>query len=151
VIVEYSLLIHAPVSDVYQISQDYDVRYEWDPFPEKIEILNGMSSVKPGAEVRVFAKSGLIMDVQFVQMNPPSVAAVQMTKGPIFIRNFAGSWVFRADGSASTLAKFRYSIKLKFWTFPFFSERFAAFYFKKIVIARMQGLKNYSEARHRGY
>ena len=38
---EFHTEIHASLEKVYEISQDYAQRYEWDPFPEKIEFLNG--------------------------------------------------------------------------------------------------------------
>lgn len=34
-IIERSLIIAAPVEWVYDVSQDYSVRYEWDLFMEK--------------------------------------------------------------------------------------------------------------------
>ncbi len=144
-IVQHKLTIDAPQAVVYSASQDYAVRYEWDPFPEKIELLDGATELAVGVRTRVIAKSGLRMDVEFVQLAPPVRAAIVMTKGPVFIKSFAGSWVFKPIDASSTQATFRYAIKTKAWVLPRVSEYLAALYFRKAVVARLRGLKQYCE------
>jgi uncharacterized protein YndB with AHSA1/START domain len=144
-IIEYELTINAPPAVVYQASQDYSVRYQWDPFPEKIELLEGATEVGIGVKTRVISKSGLSMVVEFVQVAPPTTAAIVMTKGPAFMRSFAGSWVFKPTDNNATRARFRYSVKTKIWAIPPISEFIAAFYFKKAVVARLNGLKQFCE------
>nr|UOP05030.1 hypothetical protein LVJ77_01590 [Conchiformibius kuhniae] len=80
--------INAPIARVYEISQDYSVRYEWDPFPDYLRNLdggNGMPFV--GREVEGRAKSGVFMRVRFVRVKAPEVAAITMVKGRYFWRN----------------------------------------------------------------
>ncbi len=144
-IIEYELTINAPHEDVYQSSQDYSVRYQWDPFPERMELLDGATEVGIGVRTLVVAKSGLTMEVEFVQVAPPTTAAIIMIKGPIFIQSFGGSWVFRPIDGNTTKAKFRYSIKTKKWALPPISEFIAILYFKKVVAARLSGLKKFCE------
>lgn len=144
-IVEYELIINAPPTAVYKASQDYSIRYQWDPFPEKIELLDGATEVKIGVRTLVIAKSGLKMVVEFIQVSPPKTAAIIMTKGPLFIHSFGGSWAFKPFGINSTKAKFRYSIKIKTWAFPAISEFIASKYFKKTIRSRLNGLKQFCE------
>ena len=144
-LVEYELIINAPQAAVYAASQDYSVRYQWDPFPEKIELLGGATEVGIGVKTLVVAKSGLTMEVEFVQVAPPTTAAIVMTKGPALIKSFGGSWVFKPITANSTKAKFRYSIKTKKWAIPIISEYVASLYFKRAVKARLAGLKKYCE------
>lgn len=144
-IIERSLDVTAAASNVYRISQDYAVRYCWDPFPEKIELVGG-DSMSVGTVVRIVAKSGWRMEVKFVQLSAPSVAAVVMTKGPVFLGQFAGSWQFRARGENLTTVKFRYLIKLKKWALPWLFEKLVAIYFDRIVQQRIAGLKRYCES-----
>nr|WP_152029949.1 SRPBCC family protein [Pseudomonas sp. LPH1] len=146
-IIECELTIKSPPAEVYKASQDYSVRYQWDPFPEKIELLGGAIEAGIGVKTLVIAKSGLRMEVQFVQVDPPTTTAIIMTKGPAFIKSFGGSWVFKPLSQNSTKAKFRYSIKTKAWAIPPISEYIASLYFKKVVMARLIGLKTYCE-RH---
>jgi hypothetical protein len=144
-IVEHELIIHAAPSVVYEASQDYSVRYQWDPFPDSIQLLDEATTIAKGVRVRIVAKSGLTMDVEFVHVSPPETAAIIMTTRPIFLESFGGSWVFRPNGPRSTKARFRYAIKMKNWTFPPVSEVLAAWYFRRVVIARLSGLKRYCE------
>jgi len=145
--VEYEVTINASPEFVYRVSQDYSVRYDWDPFPERIELLEGATSIEKGTKAFVLAKSGLKMEVVFVQVDPPTTAAIKMTKGPFFLQSFAGSWVFKPLGVSSTKARFVYSIKAKRWAIPFVLERLASLYFRSAVKGRLDGLKSYCE-RH---
>ena len=144
-IVAYEVVIHAPAELVYEVSQDYAVRYEWDPFPERIELLDGAKCIGKGTKVLVLAKNGLKMEVIFVQVKPPATAAIKMTKGPFFLESFSGSWVFKAMGDGSTRARFVYSVKSKAWAFPLFLDGIIAWYFKGVVIRRLDSLKAYCE------
>ena len=145
--IEFELAINASPEFVYSVSQDYSVRYKWDPFPEKIELLNGATSIEKGTKAFVVAKSGLKMEVEFVQVAPPTTAAIKMTKGPFFIKTFAGSWIFKAASNGSTDAKFIYSIKTKNWALPFVSDVIANWYFSSVIKRRLNGLKSYCERR----
>lgn len=143
--VEYEIIINANPHFVYDVSQDYSVRYQWDPFPERIELIGGATVIEKGTKAFVQAKSGLKMEVVFVQVDPPTTAAVKMTRGPFFLQSFAGSWIFRAGGTGSTKAKFVYSIKVRKWAIPFVLERAAAWYFNRAIKSRLDGLKAYCE------
>lgn len=138
--------INCEIEKVYRISQDYSVRYRWDPFPERIELLGGKDEIAAGVKALVIAKSGLKMEVEFVNVTPPMSAAIVMTKGPAILSKFAGSWIFKAEGKTTTLARFRYLIKVKWWALPWMSERIAAIYFRREVIKRLTGLKRYCES-----
>ena len=145
--IECETTINASPDLVYRVSQDYSVRYQWDPFPERIELLNGAESIEKGTKAFVVAKTGLKMEVVFVQVAPPTTATIKMTKGPFFISSFAGSWIFKAGNNGSTDARFVYSVKIKKWAFPFVSNAIASWYFSGVVKRRLSGLKAYCEGR----
>lgn len=144
--VEHAVDIEASPETVYQISQDYSVRYSWDPFPEKIELLHGATVIAKGVRAFVVAKTGLRMEVVFIQVSPPTTAAIKMIKGPFFLKAFAGSWVFRLNGSGGTAAKFIYAIKSKWWALPWVTDYVASWYFSNAVKKRLNGLKAYCES-----
>jgi hypothetical protein len=144
---EYEVNIAASPELVYAVSQDYAVRYEWDPFPEKIELLNGAHLIEKGTRVFVRAKSGLKMEVEFVQIDPPRIAAIKMVRGPMVLKSFAGSWIFKPDGNGATKAKFIYSVKTKSWALPILADRVACWYFTRAIKRRLDGLKAYCEQR----
>ncbi|OZG72190.1 hypothetical protein BTA51_17745 [Hahella sp. CCB-MM4] len=143
--IEYELTINAKPDLIYQVSQDYSVRYQWDPFPEKIELLDGATLIEKGTKAFVQAKNGLKMEVVFVQVDPPTTAAIKMTKGPFFLQSFAGSWIFKPVGADSTEARFIYSIKAKKWALPFVVDKLAGWYFWRVIKSRLSGLKSYCE------
>ena len=143
--IEFQVTIKAPIEMVYQVSQDYSLRYEWDSFPENISLLNGAKSIEKGTRVSVTAKNGLNMEVEFVQVMPPTTSAIKMTKGPIVLQGFSGSWVFKSISAKETNAKFIYSIKTKWWSIPLISEFIASWYFFKVIKSRLNGLKAYCE------
>lgn len=147
--VEFQANIQAPIEFVYQVSQDYAVRYDWDPFPDNIALLNGAQRIEKGVCVAVTAKSGLYMEVEFVQVMPPTTAAITMKKGPAVLQGFSGSWVFKSTSPTETHTKFIYSIKTKWWSIPLLSEAIASRYFSKVIQSRLNGLKTYCEAKNK--
>ncbi len=148
--VERHVTISAPVDAVYRISQDYAVRYDWDPFPENISVVSGdPEALSVGTQVMVKSKLGMDMLVEFVQVMPPTRAAVKMIKGPWFLEKFAGSWIFQVSHSGSqTEARFRYTIIARPRALRFLVEPLAALYFSRVVAKRLAGLKAYCETRH---
>ncbi|QKE62510.1 SRPBCC family protein [Aquipseudomonas campi] len=144
-LIEQRLEIAAERARVYEVSQDYAVRYQWDPFPERIAFVGALQTVQRGARVEVVARSGLRMEVEFVQVDAPQRAAIRMLKGPLLLKQFAGSWVFSELGPQRTQAVFRYNLKVQPWALPWLLEPLAVWYFRRAVVARMRGLKNYCE------
>lgn len=146
--VEDQLTIKAPVEFVYRISQDYAVRYDWDPFPENISVVSGdPDALAVGTRVQIRSRLGMDMLVEFVQVMPPSRAAVKMISGPWFLAKFAGSWIFQPGQSdAQTEARFRYTIVARPKALRLLVEPLAALYFSRVVSRRLAGLKAYCEA-----
>lgn len=141
----YEVEINSTLEKVYEISQDYSQRYDWDPFPETIELINDAATIEIGTRVKIVAKSGLKMEVEYVQVSPPEITAIKMPKGPFILETFAGSWIFKALPNGNTKAIFKYTIRTKNWTFPFILNSLVNWYFGKHVKARLEGLKQYCE------
>lgn len=146
-IVEHSIDIDAPADFVSQVSQDYGVRYEWDPFPESIAVVCGsMNPPSIGTQVRVRSRLGMEMLVEFVQLDHPHRAAIKMVKGHAAIERFAGSWIFESAGPHATVARFRYAISTRPAWLGWLGDRLAAAYFSRTTRKRLRGLKRYCEA-----
>jgi hypothetical protein len=146
-LIEKTTEIEAPIELVYEISQDYSVRYEWDPFPEKISIIAGPAELAIGTQVLVRSKLGMEMVVEFVQLVPPTRAAIKMIRGPYFISKFAGSWIFEPLSETTTLARFRYSLSMRPRWLAWPLQWAATAYFSGTARKRLAGLKRYCEAR----
>lgn len=150
-LIERQVHIAAPIDAVYRASQDYAVRYEWDPFPESITVVAGEPGGPfVGTQVRVESKLGMRMLVEFVQVKPPTHAAIRMIEGPRILARFAGSWIFQQVSPDLTVARFRYLIATKPGFLRFLVEPAAALYFSRVVKKRLAGLKAYCE-RHSGH
>ena len=145
-LIEHSLEIDAPAATVWRVSQDYAVRYDWDPFPERIEVVGDAAQpLQRGTQVLVHSKLGMQMRVEFVQVNAPERAAIAMVEGPWFLSKFAGSWIFQAATPQRTLARFRYTVVAAPWWLRWLIEPLAAIYFTQVVKKRLAGLKRYCE------
>lgn len=149
-LIESNTPIAAPIEMVYCISQDYAVRYDWDPFPERIAVVSGEPAVLAvGTQVEIQSKLGMKMRVAFVQVMPPTRTAVKMIQGPWFLAKFAGSWIFEATSPYTTAARFRYTIVAQPAWLRWLIEPLARFYFSRVVSKRLMGLKNYCERQHK--
>lgn len=147
-VIERRLCIAAPIAKVFATSQDYAVRMAWDPFPDELRVLHGdPHTTTIGTEVRVRAKSGLEMDVRFVQWDPPHRAAVVMTRGPWMVEDFAGSWIFQARDDQSTDVRFRYQIRTRPAWLRWAVQPLALAYFKRVAMQRLAGLRRYCEGQ----
>ncbi len=80
------------------------------------------------------------METEYVSFEPPSVAAVRMTRGPFFIKTFAASWRFSDEGNA-THVSFKYFLDLHR---PFgFLMPFVLRLFHRETQQRIDGLKRF--------
>ena len=101
-------IIFAPQADLFAIAQDYGVRLEWDSFSREMVFLDGARQAAPGVRAWGRSRNGLAMEVEYITVNPPTVAAMRMIRGPRFFSQFSGSWKFKALGPDETLATFNY-------------------------------------------
>ncbi len=151
-IIERCTTITAPIERVYRVSQDYAVRYAWDPFPERIAFVDGTGGEPVrGAQVDIRSRAGLTMRVEFVQVQPPTRAAVKMVRGPWMLASFAGSWIFEPASTdttqvaEATRVRFRYGLTARPSFLRGLIEPLAVLYFSRVVERRLAGLKAYCE------
>ena len=152
-IVTASRIINAPQRELFDISQDYYIRREWDPFVRNIEFLDGAREAAPGVKVRVKARNRLTMVAEYISVKPPERVAIKMVEGPWFFEHFAGTWAFEAvvgpgDGTPeATEVCFRYSFALDTRLGRKTGERIISWMFHRDIRARLAGLARYAEAR----
>jgi uncharacterized protein YndB with AHSA1/START domain len=147
-LIERHTTIAAPIQLVYRVTQDYSIRYRWDPFPEDIAIVSGPADgLSVGTRVRVRSKLGMAMQVEFVQVLPPFRTAIRMVQGPWFLQKFAGTWILQEVDAGATNVRFRYLVLTRPATLRFFVEPIVRLYFTAVVERRLAGLKAYCETR----
>src|SRR5437660_1346478 len=109
---EQSILIRAGATELVALTQDYARRLTWDPFLKTAELLHGAPAAAVGVRAWCVARSGFGMETEYVSYRPPVVTAVKMTRGPWFLRAFAGSWRFD-EAAGQTRVVFKYHIQAR--------------------------------------
>ena len=144
-VVERSVEIRAPRGALFDLAQDYYVRTEWDPFLREMRFLDGATEAAPGVRVRVRAKNGLSMEVEYVTVARPERVAVRITRGPFFFESFAGSWLFQDAGGGATRVVFRYSFRTRWPLLRPLLDPAISMVFGRDVAARVRALKHAAE------
>ncbi len=140
-VVEESLLIRAPQQPLFDLAQDYRLRLQWDPFLRDMRFLNDAREAAIGVRVWVKAWTGLTMVVEYVALNRPEVVAMKMVQGPVFLRQFAGSWRFRPHPGGSTEVIFRYVFETRWRPLRWLLDPIVGWVFGRDIRERLRGLK----------
>lgn len=109
-----SIVIQETPERVFDFTQDYDKRLEWDTFLKKADLIEGATEADKGVKALCVAKNGIGMVTEYVSFNRPKVTAVKMTKGPFMFKTFLGSWTFKELQPKQTEVIFLYSFSLRF-------------------------------------
>lgn len=117
--------INAAPELIFDYTQDYSNRLNWDTFLKRAELIAGATKADKGVKAYCVAKNGLGMETEYVSFNRPKVTAVKMTKGPFLFKTFLGSWTFKELTQNVTEVTFLYSFELRFsfTLFTFFVKR----------------------------
>src|SRR3954471_19757368 len=105
-----SIEVAAEPDVLFDLTQDYSHRLDWDPFLKEARLLDGAESPGVGVRAWCIAHNGLGMETRYVSFNPPGACAVEMTRGPWFSRSFSGSWRFDRLGPNRTMVPFAYNL-----------------------------------------
>ena len=138
-------MLPAPAHVLFDLTQDYARRAEWDPFPESYEFHEGVTHPQIGVHVTVRARNGFSMRVEYVTFDRPHAAAIKMVAGPWFIHRFAGTWHFTSEANKFTRVTFKYNVvagpTIVGWLLQPFIERS----FSRHTKERLRALKSYVE------
>ncbi|HSZ24620.1 MAG TPA: SRPBCC family protein [Cytophagaceae bacterium] len=109
-----SIEINAKAETVFDFTQDYNTRLDWDTFLKRAELMDEATKAAKGVKAYCVAKNGIGMITEYVTFNRPKVTAIKMTKGPYLFKSFLGSWTFKEINQKSTEVLFLYSFTLRF-------------------------------------
>jgi len=101
------MLINAPLEAVFDLAQDYNLRLKWDPALKEAQFLDGATEVALGARVRLRARAGITMTVEYFGVRRPFVVAAKMVRGPRVFRQFVSNWHFRSVDAETTEVTFK--------------------------------------------
>lgn len=99
---------------VFDYTQDYDQRLNWDTFLKKAVLIDGATKADLGVKAYCVAKNGMGMETEYVSFNRPKATAIKMTRGPFFFKSFLGSWTFKELQPNLTEVIFLYSFQIRF-------------------------------------
>lgn len=106
--------IKGNTTDVFDFTQNYDLRLSWDTFLTKAYLIDGADEAGIGVKAFCKAYNGMAMVTEYLSYNRPHVTAIQMTKGPFMFKSFIGSWKFKQLPDDYTEVLFVYSFSLRF-------------------------------------
>jgi hypothetical protein len=105
-----SVEIAAEHQNLFDLTQDYSRRLDWDPFLKEARLVGEAEQAGLGVRAWCVARNGLGTETEYVSYNPPGACAVAMTRGPWLLRSFSGSWRFDRIGPARTRVTFTYHL-----------------------------------------
>jgi hypothetical protein len=144
--------IDATCAQVFDTVHNYQIRLNWDTLLSSAAIIDG--STGAGLGVRTLcvgrgAVSGFGMETVYISFDRPKVAAVRMTRGPWFVKDFAAS--IRHEAGAGNGGIDRSFIVYKFrimarprWLRPVLDPILHAV-FRRETMKRLKSLKRYME------
>src|SRR5690606_14336318 len=109
-----AIIIEIDSESVFDYTQDYNKRLEWDTFLKRAELMDGATKADRGVKAYCVAKNGFGMVTEYVSFNRPKTTAITMTKGPYMFNTFLGSWNFKKLSNQKTEVIFLYSFTLRF-------------------------------------
>jgi ribosome-associated toxin RatA of RatAB toxin-antitoxin module len=109
-----SILIGDSPETVFDFTQDYSKRLQWDTFLIQADLLDGAPHADKGVQAYCVSKNRLGMTTEYITFQRPRGTAIKMTQGPYLFKEFLGSWRFRQVADNSTEVTFLYSFTLRF-------------------------------------
>ena len=128
--------IAADPRTLFDLSQDYDHRLDWDPFLSEARLVDAEAPAI-GVHAWCVSRSGIGMETRYVSFRPPEACAVEMTRGPWFLRAFAGSWRFTPLAPGRTAVDFTYHVAGRpGWITPILAIAFRRDSWRRLIALR---------------
>lgn len=140
-----SVIVSKPAQALFDLSQDYTRRLEWDTYLSEACLLGNASQAAVGVESHCRSRSGRVMVSKYISYSPPTHAAVEMVRGPRFLRQFGGTWRFRQVGATTTEVKFIYNLKVRPTALRWLLEPIAALLYRQSMQRRANAFKAWAE------
>lgn len=108
-IVERSVTVNGPIDDVFDLSQSYELRLDWDPFVRSQRPLGGAAHAAKGVLTETVSRHRLRMVTEYITFRRPTLVGMKMVSGPPLFRTFSGSWRFAERDDGRVTVAFRYN------------------------------------------
>lgn len=142
-----STVIAKPASLLFELSQDYERRLEWDTYLSEARLLGSARQAAVGVDSHCKSRAGVVMVSRYISYAPPTRAAVEMVSGPAIFRRFGGTWRFRPTSPEATEVQFLYNFKVKAWALGWLLEPAMAWLYRRNMDRRIAAFKAWAENR----
>lgn len=131
---------------VFDLTQNYAKRLEWDPYLSEAYLMKNATAPAVGVDAYCKNRNGSVMVSRYISFNRPSVAAVNMIKGPKILKRFSGAWnVHKIDEQHSELI-FTYHFDLRWGIVGSLFTPWVRWHFQREMNKRLVAIKAYLEA-----
>lgn len=108
-----TVIIPANINYVFDLTQDYDKRKEWDTPMGEIRLLTPLPIGK-GSQLKYIANNGFGMVVEYQNYQRPKIASIRMISDSKIFAHFGGGWRFEPIDDTTTKITLAYSFDAKF-------------------------------------
>lgn len=140
-VVEHTTEVRGAVEDVFDLSQSYTLRLDWDPFVRAQRILGGATQADKGVLTETISRHRLRMVTTYLTFRRPTLVGMKMVEGPPLFRTFSGSWRFEALGPDRTAVAFRYRFDCRPKVLAPVLERIGRWYLGRDIERRLAAFK----------
>ncbi len=147
--IKHQIEIKQNQADVFDLTQDYSKRLEWDTYLSEAYLLGGAKTADVGVDSLCKNKSGSIMISRYISFNRPNVAAVTLVKGPFILSRFSGAWNIKRIDDMKYLLIFTYHFELKGGFFGKILLPIVTYLFSKDMKKRLISIKSYIENKNK--
>ncbi|MFC4159003.1 type II toxin-antitoxin system RatA family toxin [Chitinimonas lacunae] len=143
--VTVSTFVRRNAHELFELSQDYQRRLEWDNYLVAAHLLGGHHRADVGVDSYCKSRLGQVMVSRYVSFKPPQVAAVSMVEGPWVLKEFSGSWRFTQSASQGTLVAFTYHLRTRPRFLHRIMEPMLAVLYRQQMQSRLEAFKRWAE------
>lgn len=140
-IVEHTAEVAGAIEDVFDLSQSYTLRLDWDPFVRGQRLLDGATRADKGVRTETESRHRLTMLTEYLTFRRPTLVGMKMLDGPRMFRTFSGSWRFEALGPDRTAVAFRYNFTCRPKVLAPLMERVGTWYLGRDIQRRLAAFK----------
>ena len=140
-IVEHTAEVRGAIEDVFDLSQSYALRLDWDPFVRSQRPLGGAERADKGVLTETVSRHRMRMVTEYLTFRRPTLVGMKMREGPPIFRTFSGSWRFEALGPDRTSVAFRYNFTCRPKPLAPLMERIGRWYLGRDIERRLAAFK----------
>lgn len=135
--VEATATLPVDAASAFALSQSQqEVRYRWDPFVLRQELMDGASK---GVRTLTRSRHRLTMISEYTSFRPPGQVGMRMVEEPWFFRTFAGGWSFNDLGDGRSEATWRYTFSTSVGPFSKIADRIGTWFLGRDIEKRLTG------------